>query len=114
MDDFTKEEIEQLLALFRDQSLHILDEMCEDLLAVESGSADGDALARLRRAAHTIKGDSACIGLEGVTEIAHKIEDVFDLIEQEGGRCEESIVDSVLAGLDLIRGAISGDGVEDV
>jgi two-component system chemotaxis sensor kinase CheA len=114
MDEFSREEIEQLFAVFRDQSLHILDEMCEDLLAVESSSADGDALARLRRAAHTIKGDSACIGLGGVTEIAHKIEDLFDLFSVEDGRYEASAVDSVLAGLDLIRSAISGDEVKDV
>ncbi|HVG20097.1 MAG TPA: chemotaxis protein CheA [Blastocatellia bacterium] len=114
MDDFSREEMEQLFAVFRDQSLHILDEMCEDLLAVESGSADGEALARLRRAAHTIKGDSACVGLEGVTEIAHRIEDVFELFDREGGRCEAGVVDTVLAGLDLVRGAISGDDVKDV
>jgi two-component system chemotaxis sensor kinase CheA len=114
MDDFSKEEIEQLFAVFRDQSLHILDEMCEDLLAVESGAADGDALSRLRRAAHTIKGDSACIGLEGVTDIAHKIEDVFDLFVREGGKYDASVVDSVLAGLDLIRDAIRGDDIQDV
>jgi two-component system, chemotaxis family, sensor kinase CheA len=114
MDEFSREEMEQLFAVFRDQSLHILDDMCEDLLAVESGSADGEALARLRRAAHTMKGDSACIGLEGITEIAHKIEDVFDLIEREGGRCDEGTADTVLTGLDLIRGAISGEDVEDV
>lgn len=114
MDDFSKEEIEQLFAVFRDQSLHILDEMCEDLLAVESGSADGDALSRLRRAAHTIKGDSACIGLEGVTDIAHRIEDIFEFFAQEGGKYDGGVVDSVLAGLDLIRDAISGDDVRDV
>ena len=114
MDDFSKEEIEQLFAVFRDQSLHILDEMCEDLLAVESGSADAEAHSRLRRAAHTIKGDSACIGLEGVTEIAHRIEDVFDHSVRQGGKYDAVVVDSVLAGLDLIRDAISGDEVKDV
>lgn len=114
MDDFSREEMEQLFAVFRDQSLHILDEMCEDLLAVESGSADGEALARLRRAAHTIKGDSACVGLEGVTEIAHRIEDVFDMFGRERGSCDAGVVDSVLAGLDLVRSAIGGDEVEDV
>ncbi|MFP5260315.1 MAG: chemotaxis protein CheA [Blastocatellia bacterium] len=114
MDEFSREELEQLFAVFREQSLHILDEMCEDLLGVESGSADGEALARLRRAAHTIKGDSACVGLGGVTEIAHRIEDVFELFGREGGRCDAGVVDSVLAGLDLVRGAIGGDEVKDV
>jgi two-component system, chemotaxis family, sensor kinase CheA len=114
MDDFSKDELEQLAAVFREQSLHILDEMCEDLLAVESGLADADALSRLRRAAHTIKGDSACIGLEGVTEIAHKMEDVFDQFEQKGNKCEAYVFNSILNGLDLIRDAISGDELRDI
>jgi len=114
MDEFSKEELDQLLAVFRDQSLHILDEMCEDLLAVESGLADGDALSRLRRAAHTIKGDSACIGLEGVTEIAHRMEDIFDEFVQEGSKCEANVFNSILCGLDLIRDAIGVDEVKDV
>src|SRR6266571_4320049 len=80
MDDLTRAELDQLLAVFRDQSLQILEEMGQDLLALESGSINAETMARLRRAAHTIKGDSACIGLRGVAEVAHKIEDVFDAV----------------------------------
>src|SRR5438270_3379755 len=65
MDDLTTSELDQLLAVFRDQSLQILEEMGHDLLALESNPADADAMTRLRRGAHTIKGDSACIGLDG-------------------------------------------------
>src|SRR5215475_14946823 len=80
MDDLSKEELEQLLGVFRDQSLLILEEMDQELLTLESAGVTDEAMARLRRAAHTIKGDSACIGLDGVTEVAHQLEDVFDAI----------------------------------
>ena len=36
MDDLTTSELDQLLAVFRDQSLQILEEMGHDLLALES------------------------------------------------------------------------------
>jgi chemotaxis protein histidine kinase CheA len=80
MDDLTRAELDQLLAVFRDQSLQILEEMGNDLLALESGRADAEAMTRLRRGAHTIKGDSACVDLQSVTRVAHKIEDVFDAV----------------------------------
>src|SRR5438128_2043981 len=74
MDELTQKELATLLAVYREQTLHLLDEMTADLLALEAGTADADALARLRRAAHTIKGDSVCVMLEGVAESAHRIE----------------------------------------
>jgi hypothetical protein len=49
MDDLTTAELDQLLAVFRDQSLQILEEMGQDLLALESGQADAEAMTRLRR-----------------------------------------------------------------
>jgi len=80
MNSFTKDDFNQLLAVFREQSLQILDEMGQGLLRLEESFSDEEAFARLRRGAHTIKGDSACVGLNCITEIAHKIEDIFDLV----------------------------------
>ncbi|HXF38602.1 MAG TPA: Hpt domain-containing protein, partial [Blastocatellia bacterium] len=74
MDDKAKREFDELLAVFRDQSTQILDEMSHDLLALEARGADTEAVTRLRRGAHTIKGDSACVALDGVTSVAHEIE----------------------------------------
>ena len=67
MDELSKEELEQLLEVFREQSVRILDEMACDLLALEAGGTDPEIITRFRRAAHTIKGDSACVGFERVT-----------------------------------------------
>jgi two-component system chemotaxis sensor kinase CheA len=114
MDELNSKELDQLFAIFRDQSLQILEEMIHDLLAVESGAADGEAMARLRRGAHTIKGDSACIGLEGVTQVAHKIEDLFDAVQTGQLVVDRRAVDVILKGLDLIKDAINGEQVSDV
>src|ERR671939_738536 len=114
MDDFTQKELATLLAVYREQTLHLLDEMTADLLALEAGSADADALARLRRAAHTIKGDSVCVLLDGVAEIAHRIEDLMAEVMARGGDFDRSAVDAMLGGLDLVRGAIDREPVEDV
>jgi len=114
MDDLTQNELAHLLAVYREQTLHLLDEMTADLLALEAGSADQEALARLRRAAHTIKGDSVCVMLEGVAEIAHRIEDLMENVCGRGGDFDRNAVDSMLGGLDLMRSAIDRETVEDV
>ena len=114
MDDSTREELEQLYAVFRDQSLTILDEMSQDLLLLESKGSDEEAMVRLRRAAHTIKGDSACIGLDGVTELAHRIEDILDRVLNNQAAFDRQTVDLFLESLDTIHEAIGGDEVEDV
>src|SRR5947207_6455011 len=114
MDDLTQKEMATLLAVYREQTLYLLDEMTADLLALEAGSADPEALARLRRAAHTIKGDSVCVMLEGVAEIAHRIEDLMADVMARGGDFDRSAVDAMLGGLDLLRHAIDREAVEDV
>ena len=107
-------ELDQLLDIFREQSLQIVDEMSHDLLALESQTADEDAMTRLRRGAHTIKGDSACIGFDGIAQVAHKIEDTF------GGALEGTIafnrrsVDVMLRSLDAIKTAIGSEEVHDI
>src|ERR1043165_394417 len=106
MDELTQKELAHLLAVYREQTLHLLDEMTADLLAQEAGTADADAPARLRRAGHPIKGDSVCVMLEGVAEITHYIEDLMADVLARGGDFDRHAVDAMLGGLDLVRDAI--------
>ena len=113
-DEFSNEEMAQLFGMFRQQSLEILDEMYQDVLALESAGLGDEVVRRLRRAAHTIKGDAACIDLPGVTAVAHRIEDTIDLViaGDQGFRAE--VVDSILEALDAMRVAIGADDLRDI
>lgn len=114
MDDLTKAELDQLLAVFRDQSLQIIEEMGNDLLALESGRDDAEAITRLRRGAHTIKGDSACVDLQNVTRVAHKIEDVFDAVICGQVKLDRHSVDEIFKALDAAKTAVGGAEIEDI
>jgi len=114
MDDLTKAELDQLLGVFRDQSLQILEDMGHDLLTLESRPDDAEAMTRLRRGAHTLKGDSACIDLEGVTQITHKIEDVLDAVLTGQIAFDRRSVDVILESMDAVKAAIDGSEVGDV
>lgn len=114
MDDLTKAELDQLLAVFRDQSLQILEEMGADLLALEASNADADAMMRLRRGAHTIKGDSACVGLDQIAQLAHRVEDVFDAVLCGEIKFDRRSVDVILKALDAIKGALEDTEICDI
>jgi two-component system, chemotaxis family, sensor kinase CheA len=114
MGELKSIDLDQLLGIFREQSIQIVDEMTQDLLTLESRTADDEAMTRLRRGAHTIKGDSACVGLEGVARITHKIEDAFAAALEGQIAFNRRSVDVMLESLDAVRAAIGGEEVGDV
>jgi two-component system chemotaxis sensor kinase CheA len=114
MDEFSREELEQVFSVFRDQSTQILDEIGQDLLLLEAKGIDKGVLGRLRRGAHTIKGDAACVGLEGVTEIAHRIEDILSWVVEGKLVLKAGVVDWIFSNIDAIRGAICGEEIRDI
>jgi two-component system chemotaxis sensor kinase CheA len=114
MDDLSNEELEQLLGVFREQALTVLEDMSQDILALEHNHADAEAMARLRRSAHTIKGDSACIGLDGITEVSHRMEDLIEGIRENKLSIDASLVNVLLQGLDEMRSAIGAELVSDL
>ena len=114
MDDLSKEELEQLLGVFREQALTVLEDMSQDILTLEHNQGDAEAMARLRRSAHTIKGDSACIGLDGITEVSHRMEDLIEGVRENKLVIDASLVNVLLKALDEMRSAIGSDVVRDV
>src|SRR5262249_42443415 len=114
MEDLSKEEFEQLLAVYRDQSIEIVNSMDQALLAFEANPEDPEAIGDLRRAAHTLKGDSYCIGFNQIAEIAHRMEDLFDSLLTENKQLAGSVADLILEALEGIRNALSGERVADI
>jgi two-component system chemotaxis sensor kinase CheA len=64
-----------LRALFFETAGEVLQAINEAGLALELRPGDADVIAELRRAVHTLKGDSAACGFKGLSELAHELED---------------------------------------
>jgi two-component system chemotaxis sensor kinase CheA len=114
MNELAKEDLEQLYPVFRDQTLDLLDQMSDDLIAIEAGIFDDETVARLRRCAHTIKGDAACIGLERMSNVAHGAEDYLDGLGGDASKLDKHVVGKLMGLVDLIRGAVSNDWPTDL
>jgi two-component system, chemotaxis family, sensor kinase CheA len=67
----------ELRALFFESASELLQSLNEAGLELEAHPADEDVIRRVRRAVHTLKGDSAACGFHKLSELAHELEDVL-------------------------------------
>jgi two-component system chemotaxis sensor kinase CheA len=89
--------LDAALATFEEEARELLEDMERQLLAMESGDADPEAINALFRAAHTIKGSGGLFGFDLLVAFTHHVESLIDMIRD--GRCE---ISSSLSGL-LLR-----------
>lgn len=91
----------ELRDLFFESAGEILQGMNEAGLALEQHPGDAEKLRHVRRAVHTLKGDSAACGYRQLSELAHEFEDVLtpELAQQYSG----SIADVILIAADTFH-----------
>jgi two-component system, chemotaxis family, sensor kinase CheA len=88
------EQASELRDLFFESAQEILQGMNESGLALEERPGDVEQLRQVRRAVHTLKGDSAACGYRELSELAHDLEDVLtpELAKQNSGLIPEVIL----------------------
>ncbi len=94
MTFFHDERASELRELFFESSEEILQAMNEAGLALEDHPTDQEALRSVRRAVHTLKGDSAACGYRELSELAHDLEDVLtaELVKEHAGLIPEVVL----------------------
>lgn len=99
------ERASDLRELFFETALELLQSLNEDGLALERGAGGAEAIRRVRRAVHTLKGDSAAVGLREVSELAHEFEDVLtpELAADRG----PEVAEAVLAAADTFESLLA-------
>jgi two-component system chemotaxis sensor kinase CheA len=90
-----------LRALFFETAAELLHLLNEAGLALEGSPTDEETIRQVRRAVHTLKGDSAACGFNRLSEIAHELEDV---LSSDIGRASGSkLAEVVLAAADTFE-----------
>jgi two-component system chemotaxis sensor kinase CheA len=91
---FPDERAAELRDLFFESAAEILQAMNEAGLALEDRPGDKENLRSVRRAVHTLKGDSAACGFREMSELAHELEDVLtpELAQQHAGLIPEVVL----------------------
>lgn len=95
----------ELRALFFESAAEQLQVINDAGLQLEKSPADEELIRGVRRAVHTLKGDSAACGFQLLSEIAHELEDVLTLkMAQSHGA---ALAEVVLSAVDTFESALS-------
>jgi two-component system chemotaxis sensor kinase CheA len=115
----------EFVQYFRDETDDLLQSIDADLLRLEqfvgTGTTDAELVNSLFRALHTVKGSAGMLEFTAVQQVAHKLENVFDLLRKDRMPLTEHGVELLFEGRDvltaLVRAAIDGadapGGVDD-
>ncbi len=107
---------QELKQEFITESIEILDNLDNDLLVLELESDDAEYVNSLFRAFHTLKGNSSMMGLESMSNVAHKSEDLLGFLREKKIGPSADIVDVLLASVDFMRNIVEevdGDRVAE-
>ena len=84
----------ELRAIFFESANELLQSLNEAGLELEARPADEEVIRRVRRAVHTLKGDSAACGFHKLSELAHELEDILSpqVAQKHGSRFAEVVL----------------------
>ena len=87
----------ELRALFFESAAEQLQVINDAGLELEKRPADEELIRGVRRAVHTLKGDSAACGFQALSEIAHELEDILSLkvAQSHGAKLAEVVLTAV-------------------
>jgi len=97
----------KLLRAFLEEAEELLDKLGSALLELEKNQQSAELIHEVFRLTHSIKSESALVGFANLSEVAHKIEDLFEMIKSGQRILDKPLMDRILAGSDLITEMIA-------
>src|ERR1700685_2338535 len=95
---------------FPDETEELLQSIDADLLRLEgyvdAKNPDPEIVNSLFRALHTIKGSAGMLDFAAVQQIAHKLENVFDLLRKDRMPLTESGINLLFEGRDVLTALV--------
>lgn len=102
----TEEEIALLRETFFQQTSEIMEALQQEVLSLESGGDRKEAVRTIKRHFHTLKGDSATIGLMSVSRVVHRMEDLMGRLEGRVSEFDSDVIDLILKCVDEVAASI--------
>lgn len=95
---------DETLTMYVQESKEHLEDIETDLLEIEqqADTLDEELVNRVFRAAHSIKGGGGFLNLINIKELAHKIENVLDMIRHGQLSPSSSVISTVLEAFDYL------------
>ena len=94
---------DEILQDFLVEAGEILERLNEELVELEQRPGDVDLLNAVFRGFHTVKGGASFLGLDGLVEVCHRAEDVFNVLRNGERAVDTALMDTVLQVLDVVN-----------
>ena len=95
-------EFDDIIPEFIAESRELLETVESGLLALESGEVEEEVIHTVFRAIHSIKGGAGFVGLTKIEHLAHKMEDLLNLIRNHELEPTPAVTDALLQSLDVL------------
>ena len=110
-------DMSRYVGLFVSEATEHLEAMGRELLQLEKGGRP-ETIDSLFRHAHSLKGMSASMGFEPCAVLAHRLEDVLDVLRKDNSVLNPGLLDLMLSAADAlnrhVRCVAEGRPVEDI
>jgi len=97
---------QQIMGYFIEEAKEHLDTIEQGLLNLQSTMADSEQLNELFRAAHSVKGGAAMLGLNSIQKISHHLEDCFKVLKENPVKVDRQVEDLFLSGFDALKALV--------
>lgn len=91
------------LEAFVEESRSLITELNNLLLELEKDPNNVEVMNSIFRIAHTLKGNSAAMGFDGLSELAHAIEDLLDALRQGKTQMDDELMNAIFNGVDMLE-----------
>lgn len=108
---------EEYRELFLSEAREHMDNLNNYLVLLEKNNCDAETINKIFRVFHTLKGNSATMGYETFSKLAHKLEDLLDLLRNNKLTIDTAIMDILFKGCDLLEDGlkkIQGNAAESL
>jgi chemosensory pili system protein ChpA (sensor histidine kinase/response regulator) len=100
----------EILRGFLLEAEEALASVAANLSAYAADAQDSESLRAVRRAVHTIKGAGAMVGLQVLSALAHRMEDLLDALADAELECSSEILKLLFDTADLISELVNAGG----
>ncbi|RKX22916.1 MAG: hybrid sensor histidine kinase/response regulator [Candidatus Zixiibacteriota bacterium] len=101
--DFEMDEMQEIIDDFLVEADELITSLDNNFVTLETNPNDLDMLNEIFRAAHTIKGTSSFLGLDNVTTVSHKMEDILNKLRKGEMTLNPEIMDVLLEATDVLK-----------
>jgi len=100
-------DVSQYLDLFLEESMEHLQALNAGLLNLENNPDRLDIVDEIFRSAHTLKGMSASMGYDSITQITHKMENLLGKIKENLTVLNQEIINTLFQGVDVVENMLT-------